>query len=400
MSADEKEHLSLKVMRLSQPSWDPQLWPLISLGDIGSSDGSRNLETSEETINDKWLSSSHALLLPVTQGRVFSGETFSAYINIANLSSTPTTNVALQVELFLGKSRFVLFDNSEEPISIVNPLESVDCTIVHQLPESGTCMLVCSISHYIGSSSDQRSFKKSFKFTAQSPFKVAHRIAHLQDKTIIECTLQNVSQQFVFLNEASVLGVEGLECARLDCSGKSTDSVCKGIYNFRPKDSFSLLFAVSPSTPQLLLEDVAKQLPSLGQLLLQWRTESGGVGTLSDYVLTNVPRPTQPLEVRLVSFPPAVEVDRRFNVELEVINRLPTASDLVLCVKSQELEPFSLEGPSQLVLGPLGPQSSKRFSFDMLCLQPGFHSLKGIQVCDSTGQQRIGISPPCHILAY
>ncbi|KAL8450752.1 hypothetical protein Emed_002390 [Eimeria media] len=134
--------------------------------------------------------------------------------------------------------------------------------------------------------------------------------------------------------------------------------------------------------------------------MLQWRTESGGVGTLSDYVLTNVPRPTQPLEVRLVSFPPAVEVDRRFNVELEVINRLPTTSDLVLCVKSQDLEPFFLEGPTQLVIGPLAPQSSKRFSFDMLCLQPGFHSLKGIQVCDSTGQQRIGISPPCHILAY
>lgn len=51
-----------------------------------------------------------------------------------------------------------------------------------------------------------------------------------------------------------------------------------------------------------------QHIPSLGQLTLQWRTESGGVGTLCDYALTNVPRPMQPLEVRLVSFPPSVEV--------------------------------------------------------------------------------------------
>ncbi|KAL8425332.1 hypothetical protein Efla_001714 [Eimeria flavescens] len=337
-------------MRLSQPSWDSQVWPLVSLNDVGHAARPFDLARSEEAVNDRWLSSSHALLLPVTQGRVFSGETFSAYINIANPSTTVTTSVSLQVELFLGRSRFVLFDNSEDPIRSLGPDESVDCTILHQLSETGTCMLVCSVSHFINSSSEQRSFKKSFKFTAQSPFNVAHRISHMQqDKAVVECTLQNVSQQFVFLNEASVLCPEGLECARIDCSGILTDSVCKGIHNFRPKDSYSLLFAISPSAPKALLEDVAKQLPSLGTLMLQWRTESGGVGTLSDYVLVNVPSPTQPLEARLVSFPPAVEVDRRFTIELEVVNRLQTASELVLCVKYPELEPFFLEGPSQQV---------------------------------------------------
>lgn len=397
---DEREYLSLKVMRLSQPSWDPQLWPLVSLSDIDQTENGAALADLEERNNEKWMSSSHALLLPVTQGRVFSGEAFSAYINITNPSTTQTANVTLQVELFLGKSRFLLFDNSEDPVRSLNPDESFDCTIVHQLAESGTCMLVCSISHYVAASSELRSFKKSFKFTAQSPFNVSHRITHLQNKAIVECTLLNVSQQSVFLNEASVLCAEGLECTRLDCSGTNSDSSCKGIFNFRPKDSFSLLFAISFSIPQFFLDDAAKHHSRLGQLMLQWRTESGGVGTLNDYVLANAPSPTQPLEVRLTSFPPSVEVERPFTVELEVINRLHTASELVLCIKFRELEPFFLAGPSQLNLGPLGPRSSKRFSFEMLCLQPGFHSLKGIQVCDSTSQERIGISPPCHILAF
>lgn len=400
MTTDEREYLSLKVMRLSQPSWDPHVWPLVSLSDITRADGDDHLANSEKAVSEKWISSAHALVLPVTQGRVFSGEVFSAYINVTNPSATQAINVTLQVELFLGKARYVLFDNSEDPVRSLHPDDSFDSTIVHQLSESGTCMLVCSISHYIASSADPRSFKKSFKFTAQSPFKVTHRIAHLQDKAVVECTLLNVSQQSVFLNDASILCAEGLECTRLDCCGPASDSVCKGIHNFRPKNSFSLLFAVSPTTSQLLLEDVAKHIPSLGQLTLQWRTESGGVGTLCDYALTNVPRPLQPLEVRIVSFPPSVEVDHPFTVELEVINRLHTASELVLCVKLRELEPFVLEGPSQRTLGSLAPRSSKRFAFEMICLQPGFHSLRGIRVCDSSSQQCIGVSPPCHILAF
>ncbi|CDJ63885.1 DUF974-domain-containing protein, related [Eimeria necatrix] len=330
MAADDREYLSLKVMRLSQPSWETNVWPFVSLRDVAREDADALQAATEEAVNEKWLSSAHALLLPVTQGRVFSGEVFSAYLNITNTSAVQANNVKLQVELFLGRFRYVLFDNSEDPVLSLNPEDSFDCTIQHQLEESGTCMLVCSISHYIASSAEPKSFKKSFRFTAQSPFKVTHRIAHLQDKTVVECTLLNVSQQFVFLNEATIL-------------------FCKGIHNFRPKDCFTVLFALFPTNPQLFLEDLAKHVPNLGQLTLQWRTSTGGVGTLSDYLLTNVPQPMQPLEVRLASFPSSVEVDRPFHVELEVINRLNTALQLVLNVKLSELEPFVLEGPSQLV---------------------------------------------------
>lgn len=400
MTSDEREYLSLKVMRLSQPSWEAHVWPLLSLTDITRPDGDAELATAEEAMNEKWLSSAHALLLPITQGRVFSGETFSAYMNISNPSSTQAVNVTLQVELFAGKSRYVLFDNSEEPIRSINGDESFDCTIAHQLTEPGSCMLVCSISHYIASSAELKSFKKSFKFTALCPFKVTHRIIHLHDKAVVECTLVNVSQQFVFLSEASVLCAEGLECVRLDCIGPASDSACKGIHNFRPKDSFNLLFDIFPSTLQFLLDDLAKHTPNLGQLLIQWRTASGGLGTMSDYVLVNVPAPMQSLEARLAAFPPSVQVDCPFAVELEIINRMHTASELVLCVKFRELKPFVLEGASLQTLGSIAPRSSKRFIVEMICLQPGFHSIKGLQVCNSTSHQRIGISAPCHILAF
>ncbi|CDI86193.1 hypothetical protein, conserved [Eimeria praecox] len=258
MAAGDREYLSLKVMRLSQPSWDSNPWPLLSLRDLARDDSDSTLARAEETVNEKWLSSAHALLLPITQG------------------------------------------------------------------------LVCSISHYIASSAEPKSFKKSFRFTAQSPFKVSHRITHLQ-----------------------------------------------------PPASVAL-----------------QQTSNLGTLTLQWRTSTGGVGTLSNYELVNAPKPIQPLEMRLVTFPSSVEVDRPFTVELEVINRLQTDLQLMLSVKLSQLEPFVLEGPKQLTLGPLGPMSSKKFSFEVLCLQPGFHSLRGIHVYDSTSRHCTGISPPCHILAF
>ncbi|CDJ26858.1 uncharacterized protein EMH_0010790 [Eimeria mitis] len=402
MAAGDREYLSLKVMRLSQPSWDSNPWPLISLRDLARDDTNAALAREEETVNEKWLSSAHALLLPVTQGRVFSGEVFSAYLNIANASTTQANNVKLQVELFLGNSRHLLFDNAEDPVRILNPEDSFDCTIQHQIEESGTCMLVCSISHYIAPSSEPKSFKKSFRFTAQSPFNVSHRITHLQDRALVECTLTNVSQQAVFLNDASILCAEGLECTRLGCASPAAESFCKGIHNFRPKDCYAVLFSLYPASSQSLLENLPKasQIPNLGTLTLQWRTSTGGVGTLSDYELMNAPEPMQPLEMRLASFPPSVEVDRPFTVELEVINRLQTDLQLMLSVELSELEPFVLEGPRQLTLGPVGPRSSKKFSFELLCLQPGFHSLRGIHVYDSTSQQSTGVSPPCHILAF
>lgn len=45
-----------------------------------------------------------------------------------------------------------------------------------------------------------------------------------------------------------------------------------------------------------------------------------------------------------------MQVDHPFTVELEVINRLQTDLELILCVKLSELEPFVLEGPKQLVI--------------------------------------------------
>lgn len=57
-----------------------------------------------------------------------------------------------QVELFAGKSRYVLFDNSEDPIRSINGDESFDCTIAHQLTEPGSCMYVSLmfLQHYVG----------------------------------------------------------------------------------------------------------------------------------------------------------------------------------------------------------------------------------------------------------
>lgn len=55
-------------MRLSQPSWETNVWPLVSLRDAAREDADALQAATEEAVNEKWLSSAHALLLPVTQG--------------------------------------------------------------------------------------------------------------------------------------------------------------------------------------------------------------------------------------------------------------------------------------------------------------------------------------------
>lgn len=117
-------------MRLSQPFIDAQPWPLLRIDEVVSDD--RSLESrirQEAAVVDRALEGTHTLLLPSTQGyecksktlrfgwvrhsppstsgaryfcrhrcrRIFSGETFSAYINISNASNLQAVNVIVQV---------------------------------------------------------------------------------------------------------------------------------------------------------------------------------------------------------------------------------------------------------------------------------------------------------------
>ncbi|PHJ20956.1 c5orf44-like protein [Cystoisospora suis] len=435
MTAENREILTLKVMRLSQPFIDAQPWPLLRIDEVVSDD--RSLEgriRQEAAVVDRALEGTHTLLLPSTQGyegksktlrfgwvrrspstcearyfcrhrcrRIFSGETFSAYINISNASNLQAVNVIVQVELSMGQKRDLLFDNSQDPIRYLNVGDSFDCTIMHQLTETGTYTLVCAVSHYLSALGEQKSFKKSFKFAAHPPFRIDHKVVHLPDAAFAECQLENVSQQAVYLSDASVFCVEGVNSVRLDSAGQlAKNRHMKGLHYFKPQDRYNLIFSFTPDSTRMAVggEAYLRGLPSFGHLSLEWRTSSGGGGCLSDYLLSSAAQNTKPMSLKVVSCPASVQVETPFNVEVEAAVHTDQQGALVLSLHPPLLEPFVVQGPTTRALESLDMVTPSRYTLEVVCLSPGFHSLKGVSLYDPRSRQSTDASEAlCQILA-
>nr|CEL67196.1 TPA: hypothetical protein BN1204_029940 [Neospora caninum Liverpool] len=404
MASDSRDVLTLKVMRLSQPSINAEPWPLLRIDEVTSEDQSieKKVERAKDCV-ERALDSTHALLLPATQGRIFSGETFSAYINISNSSNAQAVNVIIQVELSIGQKRDLLFDNSQDPIRCLNPGNSFDCTIVHELKEPGTYTLVCAVSHYLSAVGEQKSFKKSFKFAAHPPFRVGHRVVLLQGRAFVECSLDNVSQQPVYLSDASIFCVEGIEGVRLD-SGPPCDSMNhKGLHYFKPQDRYNLVFSLTPTATRLGVDaSFIRRLPVLGQLALEWRTSTGGAGCMHDYTLTNsLAGSAKPLSLRVVSCPASVQVESPFQVEIEVSAHIEQVFCPVLILRPSDLQPFVIQGSTTRPLGIIDMLTPRRYTLEAVCLSPGFHSVKGIMVYDpDTHQTADAAETLCQVLAF
>ncbi|CBZ53206.1 conserved hypothetical protein [Neospora caninum Liverpool] len=320
MASDSRDVLTLKVMRLSQPSINAEPWPLLRIDEVTSEDQSieKKVERAKDCV-ERALDSTHALLLPATQGRIFSGETFSAYINISNSSNAQAVNVIIQGRAF------------------------------------------------------------------------------------VECSLDNVSQQPVYLSDASIFCVEGIEGVRLD-SGPPCDSMNhKGLHYFKPQDRYNLVFSLTPTATRLGVDaSFIRRLPVLGQLALEWRTSTGGAGCMHDYTLTNsLAGSAKPLSLRVVSCPASVQVESPFQVEIEVSAHIEQVFCPVLILRPSDLQPFVIQGSTTRPLGIIDMLTPRRYTLEAVCLSPGFHSVKGIMVYDpDTHQTADAAETLCQVLAF
>lgn len=341
-----EDALTLKVMRLRRPQAEPTVM----------------VETPK-------------LLLPTHVKESLVGEPFTGYLHLANHSAVSVTSVVLRVELQIGSSRFVLFDNGLSPVTI-EPGAFFETDAEHELQDEGTYVLTCHVSYF---TNEPCAFKRSYRFTALQPFVVVHRFAQLDSRLLVECVVENTTGGSIYLTSAELMCPDG---------EASLIGAFKSII-LKPRGAHNLIFSVV-SESDLTSCDV------VGSLSLGWRVTDGPSGcTVTPVKVKPVERE---LSVHVVSCPRQVQVEVPFQLEVEVVNRSAKAADAYIHFDGRGS--VKIHGLTQRAVGMLEPSCTKRVTLDFQASVPGIHPLRGITLVDELTQAHRDLDAICDIIAF
>jgi hypothetical protein len=186
--AKEAQSLTLKVMRLSKPSFDVNLPILCEKSDIP---GPVLNEMSQNGIEAFGVS--EFLTLPHSFGNIFLGETFTCYLSVHNHSPFDVRGVTVKAELQTTTQKFCPLDIGASPIASFNSGESNDYVVSHDVKEIGIHILVCTVN-YIKHDGEKKYFRKYFKFQVMNPLSIKTQTYDLQQSIFLEGIIQNATQ--------------------------------------------------------------------------------------------------------------------------------------------------------------------------------------------------------------
>ena len=105
------------------------------------------------------------LMLPLSFGDIYLGETFSCYISLSNTSRSDLAHAGLKVEVQTQLQRETLDDTTANGASINRfaPKQTLDRVVRYELKDIGVHILICSAS-YVDGAGERKTSRKFFKF--------------------------------------------------------------------------------------------------------------------------------------------------------------------------------------------------------------------------------------------
>ncbi|CEL98186.1 unnamed protein product [Vitrella brassicaformis CCMP3155] len=423
--------LRQRVMRLTTPSMTTSVWPHIDtqmdevLNEVDQSAGSpppaappaaaaaaaaAAAGAPDHGDDLSSLDIAHALMLPTSQGKVHVGETFTAYLHLLNTSmSERIEDMRVNVEMGVGStpnaavtsSRYLLLDTTER--GPVGPGEYRDFTIMHHVNEAMTHVLTVVSTYRTASSSEQRTLRRSYRFTVSPLFSISHRTKFISDDLWVECRIENVSSSGALLTNAA-LTLEspqtpsqptlGATRIVMDAGNDADKPLAPPLCYVRPKEIHFAVFNVKCDDDTYL-----RTLPSIGRLLLEWRTSTGGPGVHNEYRIEKMPIQPKPLELRVRECPHTVGVELPFPITLDVINRTGKDMETVIVIMNKDrMGSLHVPGTTTQSIGRVDANSSKRLTLPVIALLPGLHGLSGVSVLDVASQQTFDAEVLCEVL--
>ncbi|KAL6075753.1 Trafficking protein particle complex subunit 13, variant 2 [Balamuthia mandrillaris] len=208
---DTNPPLTLKVMRLSKPKFQPRPDVLVEPEEepthsVLAKQLQPKQDPSSQLDAENAFGLSDLIFLPRSFGMIYVGQPFCCYLSLLNHSDQDVSNVSMKVDLQTRQQeRKNLLDLSHHPISAFPPGQSADFVVRRELTEATDHYLVCTTSYLEGA--ERRSFKKLFKFSVSEPFEIEHKVLPFiqGESLLVEIQIKNMVQNPVVLSSVAFL---------------------------------------------------------------------------------------------------------------------------------------------------------------------------------------------------
>ncbi|KAK6590729.1 hypothetical protein RS030_142159 [Cryptosporidium xiaoi] len=387
------EILSLKVMSLSHSPVDSQTSTL------------KLLPNNIENFNEESLciDNMFPLLLPTSQCRLYSGESFHAFLSISNSSIIKANGVVLKVELIGINKTHVLYNN-EDNYKEIDIGDSMNIVVKERVDEVGLYNLICQL--FFTSNDVRLTQKKSYKFTVLSPFNISHRIYRVDEKCVykkrgyIEVSLENISHQSLTLSDMSLIPLNlnhfsGLELSIEDLN--ETEEEYEPIF-IHSKCRYNKIFVLKFTflRDKLKLDDYIENLKM--SLKVVWRSKNFGESWLDSHkisypILTREDIASERIrkEEKLVvttEFPPVVDKQEEFKLKLYIRNNFgQKLKNIKVKLDFDKLLPIVVVGSDTLEIPEISENGTKIIELNCMSLVPGVHNIEGISVSAIDNQE-------------
>jgi hypothetical protein len=255
---------------------------------------------------------------------------------VGNHARATARDVGIKCELHTERQRVVLRDDTARPIARLQPGESRDFIVEHDLKELGAHTLVCSAVYTDGGEpglggGERRFAPQYFKFSAGNPLAVRTKVrAGAPNRTLLEACVENATKHPLFLSEARFDAVPGLVCERVDPPTTSNRGGVLGDASLDPGAAgvglpsavgalaqrelapeggsahflFELRKDATAGTPGSFASAGGRSSSSaageaLGKLEIRWRGPGGETGRLQTQQIAGPNRAESEVEVRL-----------------------------------------------------------------------------------------------------
>src|SRR6266540_2563840 len=134
---------------------------------------------------------------------IYLGATFDSYLIVNNDSTLVARDISIKAELQTSSQRLQLADTNSKPIPTVEPHETCEFVIRHEIKELGIHNLVCTVQ-YATEEGFGRYFRKYYRFRVLNPFAVKTKVNNMGDGTVfLEVQIQNVAERLMYLEKMS-----------------------------------------------------------------------------------------------------------------------------------------------------------------------------------------------------
>lgn len=380
----KKDHLlALKVMRLTRPALLAPDVIASECSDLAGNLFSEWRDRDATNVKGSNIAAGQFMLLPQSFGNIYLGETFSSYICLHNCTAHPVHGVSVSVELQSDKAKISLPINENKPTQItLNPNETLDDVIHHEVREIGVHILVCEV-HYKTPAGLDESFRKFFKFHVLKPLDVQTKFYNAEtDEVYLEVQIQNITAGPICLETVELQNTDKYTVTSLNTLSNG-ESVFKSKNMLQPQNSCQFLYCIKP-IPELASN--LKQLKlekNIGKLDILWRSNLGERGRLQTSQLERSPIEYGDIRLTVIEARDIVKIGDVFDFMCRVTNTSERVMELQLKLHAKPELGCQYTGSTDFLLGTLEPEASKDFRLSVYPAKIGLISVTQLQLTDT-----------------